>query len=273
MSTHVAAADIDLDALFDQVAAAREQAQPIVVAPRAPGRRRGAAKRDLPTGSAPPELSVAAGPEAGDDGPRPGPEEPGAHVFQRLGQLTRTLHEALRELGYDQKLATAAGTMPDARMRLEYIASLTGRSAETVLEGVEQAQALQKSIGQGASDLEQRWNALFAGGLSVEDFKQLASATRDHLRQARADTDATQEHLHQMMMAQDFHDLTGQVIKKIVGVAHTVEASLVGLLIEARAADPLVPGALSGPVVGTDATADTVSSQEQVDHLLDSLGF
>ena len=75
------------------------------------------------------------------------------------------------------------------------------------------------------------------------------------------------------MMAQDFHDLTGQVIKKVVELAATLESSLVALLVETQQAERKPDeGWLSGPAVRTDRP-DVVTNQAQVDSLLESLGF
>ena len=273
MSAGTAESELDLEALFDRVAAERRPPEP---APQAA--KRGKAARP---GKHSPAVIEAVVPSAGTGTDAPIDGEPtgddagdgDAHMFRRIGQLTRTLHEALRELGYDRKLASAASTMPDARKRLEYIASLTARSADTVLEGVEQSQAIQQSIDQSAGGLGRRWQALYDGALSAEDFKSLAGDTREFLEKLHEKTAATQDHLHQIMMAQDFHDLTGQVIKKIVDVAHTVEASLVELLLETRATEVAPVGLLNGPVIDHETGGDTVSSQAQVDALLNSLGF
>ncbi|MFO1413523.1 MAG: protein phosphatase CheZ [Burkholderiales bacterium] len=253
MSEAVVDTDLDLEALFDQVAAehaAQEAATSVTAAAGAP---------------------VAAAEAA----PAVDPDDPNAMLFQRLGQVTRMLHEALRELGYDRKLQSAASTMPDARKRLEYVATLTGRSANVVLEGVEHAQSLQTSLETTAAALGGRWKSLYAGALSPDEFKALAGETNAFLGDVQAKAAATRGHLHEMMMAQDFHDLTGQVIKKIVDIAHTVEGSLVDLLLATKAAEEIeaAPASLAGPAVGNEPAGEVVASQEQVDQLLNSLGF
>ena len=191
----------------------------------------------------------------------------------RVGQLTRALHDALRELGYDKKLASAAGSLPDARERLAYIASLTGRSADRVLGAVEQGQAVQQGVESRATGLAGRWKKLYARELSVEEFKLLAGETRDFLDAIPHASRDMNAHLHDIMMAQDFHDLSGQVIKKIVEVAQTLEASLVSLLLETRPDEPAKTESLSGPAMRAEERIDVVASQAQVDQLLESLGF
>jgi chemotaxis protein CheZ len=78
------------------------------------------------------------------------------------------------------------------------------------------------------------------------------------------------------MMAQDFQDLTGQVIKKIVTLSQELEASLMGLLLEVvpeTKRTEEVNSLMNGPVINAQGRADVVVNQEQVDDLLDSLGF
>lgn len=255
MTEAIVDTDLDLEALFDQVAAQRATNETAAGAP--------------PTAAPPAPAAPAPAPDADACDH----DDPNAILYQRIGQVTRMLHEALRELGYDRKLQSAASTMPDARKRLEYVASLTGRSANVVLEGVEHAQALQSSLEATASALRLRWQALYAGALPPDDFKALAAETNDFLADVQTKSVATRGHLHEMMMAQDFHDLTGQVIKKIVDIAHNVEGSLVELLLETKAAEVVETGLLNGPVVGHEPASEVVASQEQVDQLLSSLGF
>jgi chemotaxis protein CheZ len=198
-----------------------------------------------------------------------------ADMFQRVGQLTRTLHDALHELGYDKSLQCAADTLPDARDRLNYIATLTGKAAERSLTAVERGQALQKDVGGEAAKLAQSWDALSAGKLSVEEFKALAAATRGFLGALPAKTEETGAQFHEIMMAQDFHDLTGQVINRVVTLATTLETQLIKMLIEARPAGAAGAEAewLSGPAMNAGGRSDVVANQAQVDELLGSLGF
>ncbi|HEY1328109.1 MAG TPA: protein phosphatase CheZ [Casimicrobiaceae bacterium] len=222
------------------------------------------------------QLAQSVNGDAADAAPSKTPEAiaaEAASVYQRIGQLTRTLHDALRGLGYDRKLAQAAQTLPDARDRLAYIADLTGSAAERVLSSVERAQSVQQSLRDDAAALGDRWERLYTGALSVDEFKALAGDTRGFLRAAAERSGTTQSELTEIMMAQDFHDLTGQVIKRVGDIATTLEASLVALLLETRPADGSSgDGVLTGPVIDT-ARPDVVTSQAQVDELLAALGF
>ena len=204
------------------------------------------------------------------------PTAGGDEVFRRLGHMTRSLHTSLRELGFDKMLGDAAKTIPDARERLSYIAQMTEQAASRVLNAVDIAQPIQDGLKNDSQLLGARWEKVFTNQLSVEDFKSLATDTRSFLHRVPEQTQATNAQLSEIMMAQDFQDLTGQVIKKVVDMAQTMEQQLLKLLVEAmpdevRAEAP--SGLLNGPVVNALGRSDVVTSQTQVDDLLESLGF
>jgi chemotaxis protein CheZ len=206
--------------------------------------------------------------------------EADAHdVFQRIGTITRRLHDSLRELGYDKAIGAAVDTLPDARARLSYIAKLTGESAEKVLNSVELARAAQDEMKRGADALKARWKGRTAHALAAADAAALVTDTNEFLGNLSMSTDMTNGYLTEIMMAQDFHDLTGQVIRKVVDVAQTLEEQLVKLLLEATPPEQRAKvvandiGFLNGPAVQTEGRSDIVTSQSQVDDLLESLGF
>ena len=194
-------------------------------------------------------------------------------VFRRIGRLTRQLHDALRELGYDIHLQGVVGAIPDARTRLDYIARLLGEAAEKVLNAVEGAQAVQQRIDADLARLAPQWRAL--AGMEAWAPPELVRETAAFFAAAREGGDTIREHLSAIMMAQDFHDLTGQVLRRIAGIATHLEEQLVTLLVETTPTErrvQAVPGMLEGPVVN-GARPEVVTSQEQVDDLLAELGF
>lgn len=205
--------------------------------------------------------------------------EPAHSMFTKIGQMTRQLHDTLRELGYDKALEKAASTIPDARDRLTYIANMTEQAANRALNAVDTAKPLQDRIETEAQQLEQRWNRMFNKELSVDEFKVLVQQTRAYLHSVPDATRGTNDQLLEIMMAQDFQDLTGQVIKKIVGMAQELEAQLFAFLVEfsPQSADKVKAepedGLANGPVIKPEGRSDVVTSQQQVDDLLDSLGF
>lgn len=197
-------------------------------------------------------------------------------VFNRLGQLTRQVHDSLRELGLDEALQVAAEAIPDARQRLAYIARTTEEAASKVLNATDLARPIQSALGKDATQLAARWDELYAGRLSPEAFRELSTDTRGFLDSVTEGCRETDAQLHEIMMAQDFQDLTGQVIKRVVDLAHTLETQLLQVLLEAAPPGVRVDrpeGLLNGPVVNAEGRKDVLTSQAQVDDLLESLGF
>ncbi|MDD2834062.1 MAG: protein phosphatase CheZ [Methylotenera sp.] len=206
-------------------------------------------------------------------------------ILTRVGHVTRILHDSLQGLGLDKILEQVAQDIPDARDRLAYVARLTEQAAERVLNATDQAIPLQEEIAAGASQLAQRWKAVMAEPSLKSEYNLTADETIAYLTMAGKNTAETKALLMDIMMAQDFQDLTGQVIKKITGLAQDLEKQLVQLLIDFSPAKPKKEGEstnnselkdasllMNGPQINPEA-ADVVASQEQVDDLLDSLGF
>lgn len=219
-------------------------------------------------------------PAVAEEAPAPaGPVEGGITepYYSQLGQLTRKLHDTLKQLGYDKSLEKAVDSMiPDARDRLAYIAALTQQAAERVLNATDVAKPIQEELESKSTALSARWDSLFRNELSVEDFKQLVHETRGFLQDVPRMTSATNAQLLEIMMAQDFQDLTGQVIRKIIDMAQEMENELLKVLVANTPAEKrphLESGLLNGPVINAEGRSDIVTSQEQVDELLESLGF
>lgn len=203
-----------------------------------------------------------------------GVAEEGEEIYTQIGHLTRRLHDTLRQLGYDKALESVVEGMPDARDRLGYIAKMTEQAAVRALTATEIAQPIQEKMETDASLLYKQWQRMFDNQLGVEEFKHLAEHTRDFLKDVPKRTQATNKQLMEIMMAQDFQDLTGQVIKKVVAMAQRMEHDMLQLLIAASPPDKKIDSSLlNGPVINPEGRTDVVSTQEQVDDLLDSLGF
>ncbi|MDE1942142.1 MAG: protein phosphatase CheZ [Betaproteobacteria bacterium] len=195
-------------------------------------------------------------------------------VFNQLGIMTRTLHDSLRELGLDKSLESMASSIPDARDRLSYVAAMTEQAAERVLNATDAAQPIVNKLEADAHQLAADWQKLYDRQLSVDQFKALATRTHAFLTEVPKQTKATNAFLLEIMMAQDFQDLTGQVIKKIVEVTKQMEQQLLSLLVEnAPSTVKIDQGLLNGPVINPQGNPDVVTSQDQVDELLESLGF
>lgn len=244
-----APAEDDMEALFDQVAAER---------PAAPAPAAAAAE------AAPPKAPAA------DSHDGAAADKP---MFERLGGIVRLLHDSLRELGYDKALTEASSQINDAQDRLEYVASLTEQAANKVLNTLDEGMPAQDVLSKKAKEMETRWADLFAGKLSIDQFKTLAGDARGFAQAVTEATEAEKARLLDIMMAQDFQDITGQLIKKVVTITKTVEHELAELLRDN--APPAVrekmaakPALMSGPALPSVAL-----DQDNVDDLLADLGF
>lgn len=194
----------------------------------------------------------------------------------RVGHMTRLLHDSLRGLGLDKLLERAAEDIPDARDRLDYVAKMSEKAAQRVLNATDIAIPLQESLDDGATKISLELQSLMGQSLSVDQYEQLAGKTLSYLEIVNANSKETKAHLMDIMMAQDFQDLTGQVIKKVTELAQNLEQQLVQLLIEYSPGEikrEVVDGMLNGPQVKPEGKTDIVANQGQVDDLLDSLGF
>jgi chemotaxis protein CheZ len=198
-------------------------------------------------------------------------------MLHRIGQMTRGLHDSLRELGIDKMVEKAAQGIPDARDRLNYVATMTEQAADKVLNATDIANPLQDDITNQAAVLEARWQDVMKTPSLKSDYNNAAAETLVFLKHMAENANATKAQLMEIMMAQDFQDLTGQVIKKITEIAHSIETELVRTLVDFApnkpVAAPVSDGLLNGPQIAPETTENVVANQEQVDDLLDSLGF
>lgn len=217
-------------------------------------------------------------------------DQSGEDIVQRIGHLVRLLRNSMKELGLDKEVERAAEAIPDARDRLSYIAVMTEQAAERALNAIDRAQPLQDKIASGAKALDARWQAWFENPMELDQAKELVTETRAFLTAAPDLTDKTNKELLEIMMAQDFQDLTGQVIKRMMEVIREMEFQLLQVLLDSVSEDDERPdlqrrtedikqsqsrktsSLLNGPPV-TDSEPDVVADQDQVDDLLAELGF
>ncbi|EUM24188.1 protein phosphatase CheZ [Enterobacter sp. BIDMC 26] len=198
-------------------------------------------------------------------------------IFVRIGQLTRLLRDSMANLGLEQAIMEVADAFPNTRDRLNYVIGKTSQAADRALTSVEVARPLQEGLSDNASALSARWDAWFENPQPLEDARELVKATRAFLHDVPEKTQQTNRQLTEIMMAQDFQDLTGQVLQSLMHVIETVEKELISVLVEnmnerdasAAAGDAHLK---NGPQIDTCAEG-IVASQEQVDDLLESLGF
>jgi chemotaxis protein CheZ len=274
----------DFDALFEEVAAQR--ANPPAASAAEPASAPAAA---VPAAEDELEAlfdqvsSERAEPETQDDAASaPGAAEVNAAdkpMFERLGNIVRLLHDSLRELGYDKALSDASSQIVDAQDRLEYVASLTEQAANKVLNTLDEGMPAQDALSKHARDMQARWDELFAGKLSIEQFKALAGDSRQFAQLVADATEKEKARLLDIMMAQDFQDITGQLIKKVVTITKTVEHELAQILRDN--APPEMREKLAqkqqapapAPLMQGPSVPEMALDQDNVDDLLADLGF
>ena len=249
-------ADDDFDALFDAVSASAAVPAP------APA----------PAAAAAPAAAEAAGVEAASADPVDQSDKP---MFERLGGIVRLLHDSLRELGYDKALTEASSQIVDAQDRLEYVATLTEQAANKVLNTLDEGMPAQDVLSKKAKEMDGRWTALFDGKLSLEEFKALAGDSRQFAQAVAEATEAEKARLLEIMMAQDFQDITGQLIKKVVNITKTVEHELAQLLRDNAPAEvrEKLAQKQDAPLMQGPSVPSVALDQDNVDDLLADLGF
>lgn len=205
----------------------------------------------------------------------PAGAEPSVDLVRRIAAVTRMLRENMRELGLDQAIKDAAYAIPDTRDRLHYVAQMTEQAAVRVLNAAEEVQPWQQAMQSQAEALDARWQQWFDHPVELDQARSLVGDTRALLADIPGKTRASQANLMEIIMAQDFQDLTGQVITKMLGVISAIETELVQVLIDNAPQDRREETAklLNGPVVVAGGRSDVVTSQDQVDDLLANLGF
>jgi chemotaxis protein CheZ len=196
---------------------------------------------------------------------------------ERLGHITRQLHEAIVHMGLDAPLQAIADQIPDARERLAYVGQMTERAAHKVLGIVEKAQP-------GCQTLSERCHSAKAQAQAVLADPQADAAS---LRAALAEcaqvvedghvfATAQNQALSDIMMTQDFQDLSGQVIQKVIHIISETETSLLALLVESSPEPRKTPAPAptpSHPQLDGPQVPDKAMAQGEVDDLLASMGF
>jgi chemotaxis protein CheZ len=198
------------------------------------------------------------------------------NVLIRVGQLTRNLHDSLRGLGLDKLIEKAAHEIPSVKDRLNYVTKMSEQAAQRVLNATDAAGPLQDKIEEGGSEMRKEWLKAMESFYSDKQYRALAETTIRYLEETNGSSVETRKLLLEIMMAQDFQDLTGQVIKKITDLVTDMEKQLVQLLIDYAPSEmkrDAGSGLLNGPQINPTMTAEVVANQGQVDDLLESLGF
>jgi chemotaxis protein CheZ len=194
-------------------------------------------------------------------------------MYKGLGHVVRALHDALTWVGADEILAEASNEFPSARERLNHVAVLTEKAASTVLSTVENTLPLQQATKKNADKLLSQWDQTSLQDLSKEELLALAENTRAFIGETKNTSEMTEKALSDIMMAQDFQDLTGQLIKKVVSLLERTEKDLLGLLISGAPDGAISSKKKDDLLAGPGAVGGVQLNQENVDDLLSDLGF
>lgn len=210
-------------------------------------------------------------------------------LYREIGKLTRALHEAIKNLKVnDAEQAEDAG-MDGTMDKLTYVLKMTDRSANRTMDLIDEGMPLVSDIHDRSTDLSQRWKKLLQKDLKADEFRELTKDIDVFLEENIDKTAQIKNEFSEILLAQDFQDLTGQVIHKVIDLVRDVETHLVSLVSMAGHVDRITgikhklsdarnePDAdagtrAEGPHTGKE-TADVVSNQDDVDDLLSSLGF
>ena len=199
-------------------------------------------------------------------------------LYQDMGKLTRELHDAISNFGIDDSInVMAEHDIPDARERLNFVITKTDEAANRTLEAVEESIPICNTLNDQALELHASWQKFTNRELSADEFRQLSRDINDFFV-STYEIAKVKDHLTEVLLAQEYQDLTGQIIKKVINLVGEVEDKLVGL-IQITGAPQIATekvddaASLDGPVVPGLEHKDTVSGQDEVDDLLSSLGF
>ncbi len=201
-------------------------------------------------------------------------------LYQELGKLTREIHDSIKAFGNDERISElATEAIPDAKERLNFIVTKTDEAAHKTMEGAEQTMVLVDDFSARASGLHKRWCQFRSRELSKQEFIVLNEDIGDFLASIESETNSINGKMTNIMLAQDYQDITGQMIKQVVTMVQEIEEKLVRLVtisgVSCQLAEPAdVDGEIPvGPQLPTADSANVVSSQGDVDDLLASLGF
>ena len=201
-------------------------------------------------------------------------------LYQELGKLTREIHDSIQAFGNDDRISElTTETIPDAKERLSFIVTKTNEAAHKTIEGAEQTITLVGDLSGRASGLQARWQQFRRRELSKQDFIALNDDIDKFLASVETESSQINGKMTDIMLAQDYQDITGQMIKQVVSMVQEVEEKLVRLVTisgvsrqidesKQRSAEKPV-----GPQLPSADDANIMSSQGDVDDLLASLGF
>ncbi len=203
-------------------------------------------------------------------------------LFKEIGRLTRQLHDTMVSFSVDEKITSMTEhDIPDAKERLQYVIAMTEQAADQTLTVVETLVPVSQNMNQQVGQLAGKWGRFLDREMPLEEFKAMTGEITQHFQQSQEGLAEIQAGLNDILMAQGFQDITGQIIRRVIALVQDLESSMVKLIsIASRKSgaskdSEYHQNELPGPVVpGVDDKAgDVATSQVDVDDLLSSLGF
>lgn len=211
--------------------------------------------------------------------------EESAELFSEVGKLTRQLHDSLSTFQLDDRInKLMEGEIPDARSRLEYVIEETEKAANSTMDAVERSMPIAEQLNERLDSILPEWKKLMSRQIELGEFKTLCLELDRLLTDANDDSKKLNGMLTEVLMAQGYQDLTGQVIRKVIELVKEVEDHLVDMLAtfgeHEQVKDKAQPSQKSddnvkaeGPIIDATDRDDVVQGQDDVDDLLSSLGF
>ncbi len=201
-------------------------------------------------------------------------------LFQEVGRLTRQLHDTMHGFSLDSKItAITEHDIPDAKERLQYVITMTEEAANKTLTAVENLLPVSQELNDQAEQLSEKWERFLDREMPFEEFKNMSAEITRHFQISKGSLQEVQNGLNEILLAQGFQDLTGQIIKRVINLVQDLEKSMVDLVRisggTSNSASKKPDIELPGPVVPgiDDKQKDVATSQDDVDDLLSSLGF
>ncbi|QOC21186.1 protein phosphatase CheZ [Wenzhouxiangella sp. AB-CW3] len=198
-------------------------------------------------------------------------------LFQDIGRLTRQLHEALTNFQVDPRVeALAKEEFPDARHRLDQVVAMTEESAHKTMDLVEESLPLTESLAESCESLDGQWRRFRRREMSAAEFNELIRTTQAFFEQTRADSGQLRGNLSEVLLAQNFQDLSGQTIRKVVRLVQEVETTLIDMIrLSGQVSDKVSEAgqAAEASAPKRKKKAEELKNQDEVDDLLSSLGF
>ena len=201
-------------------------------------------------------------------------------LYNQIGRLTRQLHDSLNTFQNDEKIfSLTKEDIPSAKERLKYVVEVTEEATQKVLGIIENSIPLSLGISEAAGGLHNK----LSKSADANGSPEMVSSTKAFLAGVEENASILHGYLTEILMAQEYQDITGQIIKKVIDLVQDVEDNLIRLIKltghvtaprEKAKEDEKDSIKASGPCVpGIDDKAVHTSGQDDVDQLLASLGF